>query len=159
VIPLTVQTLAAIAADEEGAFLAAEELLRAFVRGTGENIGLVEPFASQLRSQPPAPEDANAVSGALADYIRRGEGKHMADAVFALGAKLDKAYTPLLRDKLHEHLASTLREYSVVWNLICALVDQGERIHSRRSGGPLELEVNIADARAYLKLHGVDVSW
>jgi hypothetical protein len=60
---------------------------------------------------------------------------------------------------LHRHLELFLRQNQVIGNLVCALANHGEDVHSSGSYSISDIDKNVADSLAYLQRFGITLPW
>lgn len=155
--PLVDELIQGIAQDEEEAFIGAGEIAAASHFGF-ESYQVVEPYADQISSNPPTPEDIATLKNALIEHIESGP-MPTTGAAFALGKFHDPALTPVLRCQLAKHLQALLKYNAALSNLLCALHNSGEKIHGNGTHSLQETDAMIADARQYLAKHGMIFPW
>lgn len=154
---LVQELIAGIERDEEEAFLGAGEVAAA-VRFGHEAHPAIEPYQQRLVTDPPDPEDMQALLDSLVQHIQSASAPAGA-AAFALGKFHEPSLVPLLREQLERHLRTLLECTAAVSNLICALENSGEKIISPGDHSLTEPGKIIDDARNYLLKQGLKIPW
>jgi len=150
---------AGIESDDEEAFLAANEFVRAFRRGTSDNVGLVAPYDSMLREDPPSEAQVRLLGEIVRNYLIVGKRANAARACGILGELQSSESIELLRNLAHDELVLLLESNRTFFCALCALSDCGELVHSRGGIGIMQLERNVSDARKYFESLGRVVPW
>lgn len=147
--------IAGISKGDDEAILAACETADAFhLRGFKP----FPPYDQLLAAEPPSADDVERLKSALVAYVQ-STASPGTRAYVALGKCRDPALVPLLRKQLAQELKTMLLHNGAVSGLIIALDNTGEKIIGGNSHSPMEMDKNVADARAYLKKFGQVIPW